>query len=132
MVAILAGLLVLAPGLEGVLPQLDALWLSRGAAKLVAAERRPGERIGSAGYTEASLVFLLGTDTALVSPETLQRRIWPITVSAWRLVEGRDESAFQAALTAQGLVAHAHGQVQGLDYSNGKRMVLTLYRAEKF
>jgi len=130
LVAILAGLLVLAPGLAGVLPQLDALWLSRAAAKLVAAERRPGEQIGSAGYTEASLVFLLGTDTALVSPEAAAADLAESKIGL-ALIEGRDEAAFQAALTAQGLAARAYGQVQGLDYSNGKKMVLTLYRAEK-
>jgi 4-amino-4-deoxy-L-arabinose transferase-like glycosyltransferase len=130
LIAILAGLLVLAPGLQGVLPRLDALWLSRSAARLVAAERVPGERVASSGYTEASLVFLLGTDTALVAPETAAADLAEHKIGL-ALIEGREDAAFRAALAAQGLAPHSFGQVQGLDYSNGKKMVLTLYRAEK-
>ena len=129
LVAILVGLLVLAPGLQGVVPRLDAIWLSRSAELLVSLQRHPGERVGSTGYTEASLVFLLGTDTALVSPETLAADLADHSVGL-ALVEGREEAAFRAAVMAQGLKPHAYGQVQGLDYSNGKKMVLILYRAE--
>jgi 4-amino-4-deoxy-L-arabinose transferase-like glycosyltransferase len=129
-VAILAGLLVLVPGLAGVLPSLDALWLSRSAAELVGTERLAGERVGSSGYTEASLVFLLGTDTALDSPEAAAADLAGHRIGL-ALIEGRVDDAFRAALAAQGLQPHSFGQVQGLDYSNGKRMVLTLYRAEQ-
>jgi 4-amino-4-deoxy-L-arabinose transferase-like glycosyltransferase len=129
LVAILAGVLVLAPGLEGVIPRLDALWLSRSAVKLVSMQRRPGERVGSAGYTEASLVFLLGTDTALVPPETLVADLADRSVGL-ALVEGREDDKFRAAAVAQRVQIRAFGQVQGLDYSNGKKMVLSLYRAE--
>ena len=130
LVAILVGLLVLAPGLQGVVPRLDAFWLSRSAELLVSLQRKPGERVGSTGYAEASLVFLLGTDTALVSPETLAADLADHSVGL-AIVEGRAETAFRAAVLAQGLKPHAYGQVQGLDYSNGKKMVLILYRAEK-
>jgi|HubBroStandDraft_1064217.scaffolds.fasta_scaffold00318_27 4-amino-4-deoxy-L-arabinose transferase-like glycosyltransferase len=130
LVAILAGLLVLVPGLEGVLPSLDALWLSRSAAQLIATERIPGERIGSSGYTEASLVFLLGTDTALVSPEAAAEDLAQHLIGL-ALIEERADDAFRAALAAHELQPRALGRVRGLDYSNGKRMVLTLYRAEQ-
>jgi 4-amino-4-deoxy-L-arabinose transferase-like glycosyltransferase len=129
LVVILTGLLVLAPGLQGVVPKLDGLWLSRSAAELVSMQRRPGERVGSAGYTEASLVFLLGTDTALVSPETLVNDLADRSVGL-ALVEKRDDDKFRAAAVAQRVQLRAYGQVEGLDYSNGKKMVLTLYRGE--
>ena len=129
-VAILAGLLVLVPGLAGVLPSLDALWLSRSAAELVGTQRLADERVGSSGYTEASLVFLLGTDTALDSPEAAAADLAGRRIGL-ALIEGRVDDAFRAALAAQGLQPLSLGQVQGLDYSNGKRMVLTLYRAEQ-
>ena len=128
--AVVAGLLVLPLGLEGVLPHIDALWLSRAAAALVAGERAAGERIASSGYTEASLVFLLGTDTELVAPQAAAADLAAHHVGL-ALVEGRQDEAFRAALTGEGFSPRSLGQVQGLDYSNGKRMVLTLYRADK-
>jgi 4-amino-4-deoxy-L-arabinose transferase-like glycosyltransferase len=126
--AIVAGGLVLVAGFDFVLPSQDALWLSRSAARLVAQERRPGERVASAGYSEPSLVFLLGTDTALASPDAAAADLADGTAGL-ALVEGRTDDAFRAALAQKGLIAHGFGRVQGLDYSNGKRMVLTLYRA---
>jgi len=129
LVAVLTGLLVLAPGLAGVLPRLDAIWLSRSAELLVSLQRKPGERVGSTGYTEASLVFQLGTDTALVSPEALVADLADRSV-ALALVEGREDEKFRAAAAARQLRLHPYGSVQGLDYSNGKKMVLILYRAE--
>ena len=128
--AVVAGLLVLPLGLEGVLPRIDALWLSRAAAALVAGERTPGERVASSGYTEASLVFLLGTDTELVAPPTAAADLAAHRVGLV-LIEGRQDEAFKAALAGEGFTPRSLGQVQGLDYSNGKRMVLTLYRADK-
>lgn len=126
--AIVAGGLVLIAGFDVVLPSLDSLWLSRSAAQLVALQRRPGERIASAGYSEPSLVFLLGTDTALASPEAAAGDLADGTAGL-ALVESRTDAAFRAALAQKGLAPHGFGQVHGLDYSNGKRMVLTLYRA---
>jgi 4-amino-4-deoxy-L-arabinose transferase-like glycosyltransferase len=128
-VAILTGLLVLVPGLAGVLPQLDPLWLSRSAAELVAVERAPGERIASSGYTEASLVFLLGTDTEFLAPDETASALARHHI-ALALVEKQGDAAFRTALASRSLAPHAFGQVQGLNYSNGKRLTLTLYRAD--
>jgi hypothetical protein len=129
-VVISVGLLVLVPGLVGVLPSLDGLWLSRSAARLVATERLPGERIASSGYTEASLVFLLGTDTALISPDAAAADLAEHRIGLV-LIESRADAAFRAALAARETQLRSVGQVEGFDYSNGKQMVLTLYRVEQ-
>jgi hypothetical protein len=51
-------------------PALDALWLSRSAATLLARyPLQPGKAVLSIGYHEPSLVFLLGTTTRLVTAE---------------------------------------------------------------
>ena len=109
----------------GVLPGLDRLWLSRAAAGLVA--RHPpaaGAPLVAVGYSEPSLVFLLGTSlrltTARAAAETLAG-------GGEALVSGREDAMFRQALSARGLRAHPVGSVPGLDYSNGQRMVLTLY-----
>jgi 4-amino-4-deoxy-L-arabinose transferase-like glycosyltransferase len=129
-VAVLAALLVLVPAFQGVLPRLDPVWLSRSAARLVTASRHPGERVSASGYAEPSLVFLLGTDTELVPPETAAAALASGEVGL-SLVEERQEPAFRAALAALDRSPRAIGQVHGFDYSNGKSMTLTLYRAEK-
>src|SRR5216684_3314784 len=55
-----------APAALDVLPGLDRLWLSRAAAGLVASHPpAAGARLVSVGYSEPSLVFLLGTDLRL-------------------------------------------------------------------
>jgi 4-amino-4-deoxy-L-arabinose transferase-like glycosyltransferase len=109
----------------GVLPGLDRLWLSRAAAGLMA--RHPvgaGVPLVAVGYAEPSLVFLVGTTLRLTNPggaaETLAH-------GGEALVGGRDDPIFRQALSARGLVATPVGSVRGLDYSNGQRMVLTLY-----
>ncbi len=113
------------PAAQGVLPGLDRLWLSRAAAGLVA--RHPpaeGARLVAVGYSEPSLVFLLGTDLRLAAPEGAAEAL---AGGGEALVSGREDAMFRQALGARGLVVQPVGSVSGLDYSNGQRMMLTLY-----
>jgi 4-amino-4-deoxy-L-arabinose transferase-like glycosyltransferase len=115
---------------HAVLPSLDRLWLSRGAAALVASASSAagggGKPVDSVGYTEPSLVFLLGTATRFVGPEQAAADLGAGR-SVLALVTDRDEAAFRAALNTDGIAARPAGSVAGLDYSNGRRMTLTLY-----
>src|SRR5216683_2272002 len=109
----------------GVLPGLDRLWLSRSAAGLVA--RHPpaaGARLVAVGYSEPSLVFLLGTDLRLATPRSAAEAL---AGGGEALVSNREDAMFRQALGARGLQVQPVGSVPGLDYSNGQRMVLTLY-----
>lgn len=126
---VLLGLLVL-PAVLGIeAPTLDRLWLSRSAAELVALHPPPpGGALISVGYSEPSLVFLLGTATRLISAAAAAEQMAAAPGSE-ALVESREDTAFRAALKAHRLTARPLGAVAGLDYSNGKRMVLRLYRA---
>ncbi len=113
------------PAAQGVLPPLDRLWLSRAAAGLVA--RHPqaaGSPLVAVGYSEPSLVFLLGTDLRLTTPRGAAETL---AGGGEALVSGREDAMFRQALGARGLLARPVGSVAGLDYSNGQRMVLTLY-----
>ncbi len=126
--AAVLSLLVLGLGFEFVAPALDALWLSRSAAALVAsAGVPPNVPIAVAGDAEPSLVFLLGTDTKLTSGEGAAAYL-AATPDAHALVEARSDKDFVAALAAHHLTPQAIGTVAGLDYSNGHEMRLTLYR----
>jgi 4-amino-4-deoxy-L-arabinose transferase-like glycosyltransferase len=113
----------------GVLPGLDRLWLSRAAASLVAAHpRAAGEPLVAVGYSEPSLVFLLGTDLHLAGAVAAAE---VLSGGGEALVSGREDPLFQQSLKARGLVADRIGETRGLDYSNGQRMVLTLYAVRR-
>jgi 4-amino-4-deoxy-L-arabinose transferase-like glycosyltransferase len=124
--AVLLALVVLAPSFALVAPALDALWISRGAAALVAQDRQAGQAVVVAGYSEPSLVFLLGTDTKLVDGATAAKFL-AADGGTLVLIEGRAEGAFRRAAQEAGLTPREIGRVAGLDYSNGKLVVLTLY-----
>ena len=125
--AILA-LLTLAPALGLVAPSLDRLWLSRGAASLVHAKAPADAPVAVSGYNEPSLIFLLGTATKIV-PGGAAAGVLAGNPGAVALVEGREEGPFRQALARLGKTPRILGRVSGLDYSNGKLMVLTLYSA---
>ena len=113
------------PAGAGVLPGLQRVWLSRGAAQLVA--RHPGAAgapLVAVGYSEPSLVFQLGTAIRLATPEAAAAALLH---GGEALVADRDDASFRRAASARGLDARPLGSVAGLDYSNGQAMVLTLY-----
>jgi 4-amino-4-deoxy-L-arabinose transferase-like glycosyltransferase len=125
--AAVMALLVLGVGFEFVAPALDALWLSRSAAALVASAGVPRDvPVAIAGDAEPSLVFLLGTKTKLISADAAADYL-ATTPNARALIETRSETAFRAALAAHNLAPQALGTVTGLDYSNGHGMRLTLF-----
>jgi 4-amino-4-deoxy-L-arabinose transferase-like glycosyltransferase len=113
------------PAALDVLPGLDRLWLSRAAAGLVASHPpAAGAPLVSVGYSEPSLVFLLGTDLRLATPRGAAEAL---AGGGEALVSNREDAMFRQALGARGLAVQPVGSVPGLDYSNGQRMVLTLY-----
>jgi len=111
-----------------VLPGLDRLWLSRDVAALIAHDPPPVDMpLVTLGYSEPSLVFLLGgkLHVGMVSSAVTE-----LAGGGEALVSGREDAQFLQGLAARGLEAMPVGSVRGTDYSNGQRMVLTLYRVE--
>ncbi len=107
----------------GVVPQLRALWLSPRAAELVAANRRATDAgVELAGYVEPSLVFLLGSETRIVTGGAAAARRGLV------LVESGSASSFAAGLKRSEATATPLGTVSGLDYSRGRTQSITLYR----
>jgi 4-amino-4-deoxy-L-arabinose transferase-like glycosyltransferase len=106
--------LLLSPRLERALVQADlAPWA--GAAGPVAVT----------GYSEPSMIFLLGTTTQLTDPAGAAKAV---AQGRPAVVEGRQEPAFRAALAALGQAARPAGVIEGFDYSDGDKERLTLYR----
>jgi 4-amino-4-deoxy-L-arabinose transferase-like glycosyltransferase len=117
------------PAALAVTPELDYLWPSRSAAAALARHPPgPGEAVLSVGYSEPSLVFLLGTTTRLVTAEPGDGQL---AGAGMALVDDRSDAEFLRSLARRGLTARALDRVEGLDYSAGRgKLVLTLYRLE--
>jgi 4-amino-4-deoxy-L-arabinose transferase-like glycosyltransferase len=105
-----------------VAPRLDKLFVSRAAASLVQ-DRHP---VAAIGYSEPSIVFLLGTGTLLLPPEAGAAALARHKVAA-ALVAQTQEAAFRAAMIRLGAMPQAVGSVSGLNYSTGKPVTLTLF-----
>lgn len=113
------------------LPDLRPLWLSTRAAKAVAALGlspalgvTPGP-VTVAGYAEPSLVFLLSADTRFGDGGAAAEAV---AEGRPAIVEARQDAAFQSALARLGARASRAGEGAGLDYSNGRRDLLRIYR----
>ncbi len=116
----------------GLAPSLQPLWVS---SRVAAAVKRakldprngvtPGP-IAVAGYSEPSMIFLLGTRTELGTGE-----VAAAAVSEGRpaIVERHELKEFQEALKAQEARALPAAEVKGIDYSKGKPVDLFLYRS---
>ncbi|WDI32572.1 glycosyltransferase family 39 protein [Hyphococcus flavus] len=112
-----------------VLPSLIVLEVSpRLSATLESAERHPiHDGVAPAalvGYNEPSAVFLLGTKTALTNAENAALRLTSGTVSA-AIIEARYKSAFLNAIEGAPITELA--VINGLNYSNGNDVSLTIY-----
>jgi hypothetical protein len=88
----------------------------------------PGEAVLSVGYSEPSLLFLLGTATRLATVAPGDRQL---AGAGMALVGDREDAAFRKSLATRGLNLSAVDRVSGLDYSAGRgRVILSLYDLE--
>jgi 4-amino-4-deoxy-L-arabinose transferase-like glycosyltransferase len=107
-----------------VMPHLDGMFISRGAARLLAQHPHQG-RVAVAGYAEPSLVFLLGTDTLLTDGANAAREL--ARPGAVVLVAEKEDAAFGATAQGLGIAPVRLGTVAGFNYSRGKRTALSAY-----
>jgi len=106
----------------GVLPGLEPLWLSQRVAGLVP----EGAPVAAAGYHEPSLVFLLGSGTKLTDAPGAADFLM-VTPQAVAVIAEADEEAFQRRLAAAGQAARGLGAVDGLNYSHGRPLRLSVW-----
>ena len=113
-----------------VLPAIDGGWISRQAERAVAATRLCAtSTVASAGYSEPSLVFLLGTGTRLTHGTGAAQFLASDPACGLALVDAREDAEFRAAL--KGMEPVRLTQISGFNYNTGKRVTLTLYGAPK-
>ncbi|MDB5456892.1 MAG: glycosyl transferase family 39 [Caulobacter sp.] len=114
----------------GLAPRLEPLWLSQRVAEalddadLAPRAGAPGP-VAVTGYSEPSLIFLLGTATELTDPAGAAEAVGEGRPA---VVEARQDAAFRRALADQGLIPRPAGEIDGLDYSDGDQERLILYR----
>lgn len=109
---------------QGVAPSLDKVFLSRGVARVVATVGSDGP-VAAAGYSEPSLVFLLGTNTRFVDGPGAARHLAD-NRRTLAVVSERELPAFFAEASARGLEVEEFGRVDGFNYSRGKPTTLVV------
>jgi len=111
----------------GAAPRLEQIWVSPRAAALVVKYAQAGDPPPAlAGYTEPSLVFLLGTDTRLTDGAGAAEA--GAQEGGLALIEDRERGSFLAHLAEVEGDAVPVDSLDGLNYSRGKKVHLTLYR----
>lgn len=110
-----------------VLPRIEPMWLSPKVAAAVEKHRPcPGSVLAAAGYTEPSMVFLVGTGTVLGAGDRVAQHLLADPACALGLVTGEvEERRFREALG--GAEPRLLEEIPGFNYSRGKRVVLRLY-----
>jgi 4-amino-4-deoxy-L-arabinose transferase-like glycosyltransferase len=123
-----AGMLAIA--IYGVIvPSLTTAFPSAALARIVhAANCRPAT-VAAAGYQEPSLVFLLGTDLAMVDGTDAAEFLLQ-GGCRFALVEARHERAFLRRADALGLRYLPPQHVDGYNYSIGRAVSIAVYQAE--
>ncbi len=115
-----------------VLPRLTTIWLSPRIAATVALVRPcPNSVLASASFSEPSLVFLAGQATRLVNAPAAADFLAADRACGLALIGSRDEAAFRARLQAHELAVRQLALIEGINYSNGRRLQLKLFEAQR-
>ncbi len=130
--ALVTGAVITVALMNLVLPALSQLTVSPRLAAAIervsqSAAARPAV-IAIAGYAEPSIVFLLGSETKLVTAP-MAADILAEHNDALIVIEQRLERTFRASLAARHLAVTPLATVHGLNYSRGQTVALTLYQA---
>lgn len=126
-----ACILVLPLVFQTIVPSAEKLWLSRSIAAVMT--KHYGDResdmpqLAAAKYHEPSMVFLLGTETRLVSPEDAAQHVadQPNGVA---VVRKRYDERFRNQADKLGVPVECFDELTGYNYTKGKSMTLLFYR----
>ena len=112
-----------------VIPNLDELWPSERAARFVATlEGCDDVHMVTAGYREPSNVFNSGTDTVLArNGEEAAIELFVEPLCSIALVEGRVDTEFTQAVSANGGETRVLGELVGFNAVKGDEMLLRFY-----
>lgn len=125
-----AALVLFASTYAVVLPELTAIWLAPRIAAAVASVRPcPDSLVASSSFSEPSLVFAVGQDTKLVNVAEAADWLIADRRCGLALIGTRDTAAFLARMQAAGVTPIRRAEIDGVNYSTGRKLNLTLYQA---
>ena len=108
-------------------PRLTDLWISPRLVEAVARHSQGSDPpVVTAGYAEPSIAFLLGTRTLLDDGTEAGRAA--ASSGGLALVAEDQEDGFLGAVNKDGAHADALERIDGLNYSRGRKVRITLYR----
>ncbi len=112
------------------LPAATAVWMSpRIAALLDRIKPCPDSPLASSAYSEPSLVFLTGRPTRYVNIKDTADCLSDHRACAVAMVGARQIPAFLAEAAHDRLRLQPIGEIKGLNYSAGKMLDMTLFKA---
>jgi len=121
---------LLAVAFHGIIvPSLGTAFPSAALARMVRQADCAPAMVATAGYQEPSLVFLIGTDTAMVDG-TDAADFLRAGGCRFSLVEARHERAFLRRADAIGLRYALPQRFEGYNYSTGRAISIAVYRSE--
>jgi 4-amino-4-deoxy-L-arabinose transferase-like glycosyltransferase len=112
-----------------IIPSLGSAFPSAALARIVKEANCKPAMVATAGYQEPSLVFLLGTETAMVDG-TDAAEFLRLGGCRFALVEARHERAFLRRADAIGLRYASPQRFDGYNYSIGRAVSISVYRSE--
>ena len=123
---------VYAAVLEGVIPRLNAVWVSpRLATEVRAAAPGLADRdFGVVGYHEPSLQFALGGGIALLRDGAAAAEFLAQKPGRVVAVSHRQEAAFRAAAAERGITPRDVASVTGLNYVRGRWLTLLIFKVD--
>ena len=112
-----------------IIPSLGTAFPSPALARIVNEANCKPALVAAAGYQEPSLVFMLGTETAMVDG-TDAAEFLRLGGCRFALVEARHERAFLRRADAIGLRYASPQRFEGFNYSVGRAVSIAVYRSE--
>jgi len=112
-----------------IIPSLGTAFPSPALARIVNEANCKPALVAAAGYQEPSLVFMLGTETAMVDG-TDAAEFLRLGGCRFALIEARHERAFLRRADAIGLRYASPQRFDGYNYSIGRAVSIAVYRSE--
>jgi hypothetical protein len=109
------------------LPSLPEVWIAPRVAAVLQANWPNGVTFASAGFAEPSVMFLTGTNTAMLANGQDGARFLGDGPNRAVLVEARDLPGFLAEAKALDLTPRRVAEIDGFNYSRGRLVRLQVF-----
>lgn len=113
-------------------PSLTTMWMSPRIVEAIEQNKSCDDPVlATAGFHEPSLVFLAGTGTILTGVDGVAKHLLGGGDCALALVPAEFGADLEKTVSVGGKAAEVLTRIDGLNYSSGDRMTLSLYRVAR-